>query len=42
MTEILASFCARLYGRRPARTRAGKALRCAADGVGPASPEVTG
>lgn len=41
MTEILTSFCARLYGRRSARNRAEKALRCAARGVGPASPEVT-
>jgi putative resolvase len=37
MTEILTSFCVRLYGLRPARNRAGKALRCAARGVGPAS-----
>jgi putative resolvase len=42
MTEILTSFCARLYGRRLARNRAEKALRCAARDVGPASPEVTG
>ena len=42
MTEILTSFCARLYGRRSARNRAEKALRCAARDVGPASPEVTG
>jgi putative resolvase len=42
MTEILASFCARLSGRRPARNQAEKALRCAARDVGPASPEVTG
>jgi putative resolvase len=40
MTEILTSFCARLYGRRPARNQAEKALRCAARDVGPASPEV--
>lgn len=39
MTEILTLFCARLYGRRLARNRAEKALRCA---VGPSSPEVTG
>lgn len=30
MTEILTSFCAGLYGRRSARNRAEKALRCAA------------
>jgi putative resolvase len=42
MTEILTSFCARLYGRRSARNRAEKALRCAARDAGPASPEVTG
>jgi putative resolvase len=42
MTEILTSFCARLYGRRSARNRAEKALRCAGRDVGPASPEVTG
>ena len=42
MTEVLTSFCARLYGRRPARNWAEKALRCAARDVGPASPEVTG
>jgi putative resolvase len=42
MTEILTSFRARLYGRRSARNRAEKALRCAARDVGPASPEVTG
>jgi putative resolvase len=42
MTEILTSFCARLYGRRSARNRAEKALRCAARDVGPSSPEATG
>jgi putative resolvase len=42
MTEVLTSFCARLYGRRSARNRAEKALRCAARDVGPASAEVTG
>jgi putative resolvase len=42
MTEILTSFCARLYGRRSARNRAEKALRCAARDVGPMAPEVTG
>lgn len=35
MTELLTSFCARLYGRRSARNRAEKALRCAAHDVGP-------
>ncbi len=35
MTEVLTSLCARLYGRRSARTRAQRALRCAA-----ATPEV--
>jgi putative resolvase len=42
MIEVLTSFCARLYGRRSARNRAEKALRCAARDVGPASPGVTG
>ena len=42
MTEILTSFCARLYGRRSARNRAEKALRCAARDVGPSSPEAVG
>ena len=41
MTEVLSSWCARLYGRRGARNRAEKALRCAHNDVGPASPEVT-
>ncbi|MGH9072621.1 MAG: IS607 family transposase [Acidimicrobiales bacterium] len=35
MTEVLTSFCARLYGRRGARNRAIKALRCAKNDVGP-------
>ena len=35
MTEVLTSFCARLYGRRSARNRAEKALRCAERDVGP-------
>lgn len=35
MTEALASFCARLYGRPGARNRAEKALRCAKNDVGP-------
>lgn len=37
VTEVLTSFCARLYGRRSARNRAEKALRCAARDVGPSS-----
>ena len=36
MTEVLTSFCARLYGRRGARNRAVKALGCANNDVGPA------
>jgi putative resolvase len=35
MTEALTSFCARLYGRRSAKNRAEKALRCAEHDVGP-------
>ena len=35
MAEVLTWFCARLYGRRPARNRAEKALRCAERDVGP-------
>ena len=35
MTEVLTGFCARLYGRRSARNRAEKALRCAERDVGP-------
>ncbi len=34
MTEVLTSFCARLYGARSARNRALKALRCANSNVG--------
>jgi putative resolvase len=37
LTEVLTSFCARLYGRRGARNRAEKALRCAQHDVGPAT-----
>ena len=37
VTEVLTSLCARLYGRRGARNRAEKALRCAAHDIGPAS-----
>jgi putative resolvase len=36
MVEVLTSFCARLYGRRSARNRALKAVRCARRDVGPA------
>jgi putative resolvase len=35
MVEVLTSFCARLYGRRSARNRAEKALRCAERDIGP-------
>ncbi len=35
MTEVLTSFCARLYGRRGARNRAEKALNCAKNDAGP-------
>jgi len=35
MTEVLTAFCARLYGKRGARNRADKALRCARADVGP-------
>ena len=42
MTEVLTSFCARLYGRRSARNRAEKALHCAARAAGPAAPEAAG
>lgn len=31
MTEVLTSFCARLYGRRSAKNRARRAMECAAD-----------
>ena len=36
VVEVLTSLCARLYGRRSARNRALKALRCAQRDVGPA------
>ena len=43
LVEILTSFCARLYGRRSARRRAEKALRCAEQDVGPrALPQSAG
>ena len=35
MTEVLTSFCARRYGRRPARNRALKAVGCAQRDIGP-------
>jgi putative resolvase len=35
MVEVLTSFCARLYGKRAARNRAEKALRCAQRNIGP-------
>ncbi len=38
---VLTSMCARLYGRRGARNRAEKALRCAAHDVGPSTVTVT-
>jgi putative resolvase len=34
MVEVLTSSCARLYGRRSARNRALRALRCARSNVG--------
>lgn len=34
MIEVMTSFCARLYGKRSARNRALKALRCAETNVG--------
>src|ERR671937_119968 len=42
MVEVLTSFCARLYGRRSARNRALKALRCAQRDVGPAGVAAVG
>jgi putative resolvase len=36
MVEVLTSLCARVYGRRSARNRALKAVRCAQRDVGPA------
>lgn len=40
MVEVLSWMCARRYGRRGARNRAERAMRCAANDVGPASPMV--
>lgn len=42
VTEVLTSLCARLYGRRGARNRAEKALRCAARDVGPLALSLPG
>ncbi|HEU4399180.1 MAG TPA: IS607 family transposase [Actinomycetota bacterium] len=42
MVEVLTSFCARLYGRRSARNRALKAVRCAQRDAGPASVAADG
>ena len=39
MVEVLTSFCARLYGRRSARNRALKALRCVQGDIGPGGTE---
>jgi hypothetical protein len=38
VTEVLTSFHARLYGRRPARDRAENALRRASRDIGQARP----
>jgi putative resolvase len=38
VVAVLTSFCARRYGRRSARNRALKAVRCAERDVGPAGP----
>ena len=35
MIEVLTSFCARLYGRRPARNTGLKAVGCAQRDIGP-------
>jgi len=35
MTGVLTSFCARVYGRRPARNRVLTAVGCARRGIGP-------
>jgi putative resolvase len=40
VTEVLTSMCARLYGRRGARNRAAKAVRCAQRDVGPSAAGV--
>jgi putative resolvase len=38
VVEVLTSFCARLHGRRSARNRALKAMRCAQRDGGPSGP----
>ena len=42
MIEVLTSFCARRYGRRPARNRALKAVGCAQQDIGPQAVLDTG
>jgi putative resolvase len=42
MTGVLTSFCARLYGRRPARNRALKAVGCARQDIGPRAAATAG
>ena len=42
MIEVLTSFCARLYGRRPARNRALKAVGCAERDIGPQAVRTAG
>lgn len=42
MVDVLTSMCARLYGRRGARNRAEKALRCAKNNVGPTALDPCG
>jgi putative resolvase len=42
VVDVLTGFCARLYGRRSARNRALKALRCAQRDVGPAGVAAVG
>jgi putative resolvase len=42
MVEVLTSFCARLYGRRSARHRAERTLRCAERDVGPMALSTNG
>jgi putative resolvase len=42
MAEVLTWFCAGLCGRRPARNRAGKALGCARQDIGPRAVTLQG
>ena len=42
MIGVLTSFCARLYGRRPARNRALKAVGCAQRDIGPQAVRTAG